>query len=107
MARSFFHAATPGAPPAPEVFEARLKEIGMFFQERDQVHKSLRRLVKNLENAKIPYAVMGAMAVNAHGARRTTDDVDVLLTPACLKQFTRASWVPCTNLFPADRADSW
>jgi hypothetical protein len=87
MARSFFHAATPGAPPAPEVFEARLKEIGMFFQERGQVHKSLRRLVKNLENVKIPYAVMGAMAVNAHGARRTTDDVDVLLTPTGFERF--------------------
>jgi hypothetical protein len=70
----------------------RLKEIDMFFNRRDKVHQTMRRLAKRLEKAKIPYAIMGAMAVNAHGARRTTDDVDVLLTAASLKQF-RATFV--------------
>jgi hypothetical protein len=42
-----------------------------------------------LEKAGIPYAIMGAMAVNAHGARRTTDDVDVLLTPEGLERFRK------------------
>jgi hypothetical protein len=73
------------APPVD--FWARIKEIDMFFEGRDQVHKSLRRLVKHLQKAGISYAVMGAMAVNAHGARRTTDDVDVLMTRQGFDQF--------------------
>src|SRR5438445_5378641 len=67
----------------------RLTEIGMFFQRNDPVHQSLRRLVKRLEKVGIPYAVMGAMAVNLHGARRTTDDIDVLLTGQGLDRFRR------------------
>jgi hypothetical protein len=58
----------------------RLREIGMFFKSQDPVHGALRRLVRRLRKADIPYAVMGAMAVNLHGARRTTDHVDILLS---------------------------
>jgi hypothetical protein len=58
----------------------RFKEISMFFERRDKVHRTARRLVRLFEKAKIPYAIVGAMAVNLHGARRTTDDVDFLLT---------------------------
>jgi hypothetical protein len=65
----------------------RLKEIGMFFEKRDPVHQTLRRLAQRLKKAGISYAVMGAMAVNLHGARRTTDDVDILLTPEGFEQF--------------------
>lgn len=61
----------------------------MFFAGKDEVHKSLRRLVKRLEKAGISYAVMGGMAVNAHGQRRTTKDVDVLVTPEGLEEFRR------------------
>jgi hypothetical protein len=68
-------------------FMKRLKEIDMFFNRRDKVHQTMRRLARRLEKAGIPYAIMGAMAVNAHGARRTTDDVDVLLTREGLKRF--------------------
>lgn len=67
--------------------DKRLKEISMFFKKTDPVHQTLRRLAKRLTKAGIPYAVMGAMAVNLHGARRTTDDVDVLLTPEGLNRF--------------------
>jgi hypothetical protein len=68
-------------------FMARLKEIDRFFGRRDKVHQTLRRLARRLEKAGIPYAIMGAMAVNAHGARRTTDDVDVLLSREGLRRF--------------------
>lgn len=61
----------------------------MFFQGRDEVHKSLRRLMKNLEKAGIPFAIVGGMAVFAHGHRRTTADVDVLLTPQGFGEFKR------------------
>ena len=59
----------------------------MFVQKSDPVYQSLRRLVQRLRKAEIPYAIMGAMAVNAHGAERTTRDVDVLLTPEGLERF--------------------
>jgi hypothetical protein len=67
----------------------RLKEIDMFFQKRSPQHKTMRRLARRLQKAGIPYAIMGAMAVNAHGAERTTRDVDVLLTAEGLECFRR------------------
>lgn len=73
-------------------FGERLDEIGMFFQKRSPQHRTMRRLAKRLEKAGIPYAIAGAMAVNAHGAERTTSDVDVLLTPDGLNRF-RATFV--------------
>lgn len=73
----------------PFSFIRRLKEISMFFAGKDEVHKSLRRLVTRLKKAGISYAVMGGMAVNAHGQRRTTKDVDVLVTAEGLQEFCR------------------
>ena len=72
---------------APFSFMKRLKEIGMFFEKRSPQHKTMRRLARRLQKARIPYAIMGAMAVNAHGAERTTRDVDVLLTAEGLQRF--------------------
>src|SRR5260370_41225926 len=68
-------------------FWSRLKEIDLFFEGRGREHQTLRRLVQRLDKADIPYAVMGAMAVNAHGADRTTKDVDVLVTQEGLDRF--------------------
>lgn len=65
----------------------------MFFAGKDEVHKTLRRLVRRLQRAAIPYAIAGGMAVNAHKVRRTTADVDFLLTPNAFDDFV-ASFVP-------------
>jgi hypothetical protein len=46
--------AEPGPPTAPTErisFWDRLKQIDMFFQGRDPVHKTMRRAVKRLEKA--------------------------------------------------------
>ena len=67
----------------------RIKDVDMFFQKNDPVHKTMRRTIKNLEKAKIPYALMGGMAVNLHGYRRTTNDVDILLTAEGLAEFQK------------------
>jgi hypothetical protein len=56
----------------PGRFLERLQEIGRFFQRRSPQHRTMRRLARRLKKAGIPYAIMGAMAVNAHGAERTT-----------------------------------
>lgn len=53
----------------------------------DEVHQALRRLAATLEADGIPYAICGAMAMNAHGYRRVTTDVDVLLTNEGLERF--------------------
>jgi hypothetical protein len=68
-------------------FWKRLKEIDLFFEGRGREHQTLRRLIQRLEKANIAYAIMGAMAVNAHGAERTTKDVDVLVTQEGLDLF--------------------
>jgi hypothetical protein len=68
-------------------FDARLRESEMFHSGTGQVHRTLRLLVDNLESAGIPYAIVGAMALNAHGYRRETTDVDVLVTPNGLNAF--------------------
>jgi hypothetical protein len=73
----------------PWSFTQRLKEIDLFFEGRGKEHKTLRRVVQNLEKAGIPYAVMGGMAVNAHKYERTTHDVDILITPQGLTEFCR------------------
>lgn len=64
-----------------------LREIDMFFEERGEVHQSLRRLVRRLKREGIPYAVVGGMAVNAHGHERMTKDVDILLTKSSFSRF--------------------
>jgi hypothetical protein len=73
----------------PRSFWKRLREIDLFFQKNDPVYKTMRRVVKRLEKAGIPYAVVGGMAVNAHGHERTTKDVDLLLTAEGLTEFQR------------------
>ena len=68
-------------------FDERLKEIDMFFDGTDKVHQSMNRLIESLESAGIAYAIVGGMAVNAHGHARTTRDVDVLLTKEGFEEF--------------------
>ena len=59
----------------------------MFFEGKDSVHQTMRRVAQKLEESGIPYAVVGGMALVAHGYERTTRDVDVLLTSEGLEAF--------------------
>lgn len=58
-----------------------------FFMGLDEVHAAMRKLCMTLEADTIPYAVAGAMALNAHGYQRVTTDIDVLLTRDGLAAF--------------------
>lgn len=58
-----------------------------FFMGLDEVHEAMRKLCRTLESDGIPYAVAGAMALNAHGYQRVTTDIDVLLTREGLAAF--------------------
>ena len=75
--------------PIPRWPADPLEAISMFHRGKDPAHQTLRRLIKRLEKANIPHAVMGGMAVYAHGYRRLTDDVDVLLTRESFEEFKR------------------
>ncbi len=50
------------------------------------VQRAMERLVRRLDELGIPYAVIGAMALNEWGYRRVTVDVDVLLTAEGLRR---------------------
>ena len=58
-----------------------------FFMGLDEVHKAMQKLCATLEADGIPYAIAGAMALNAYGYQRVTTDVDVLLTREGLAAF--------------------
>jgi hypothetical protein len=58
-----------------------------FFMKKGIVFNTMRRLAERLESASIPYAVVGGMALAAHGYVRMTLDVDILLTPDSLALF--------------------
>jgi hypothetical protein len=92
MSQSPARASQPVEPATRVNF---LRAIDMFFQGRDPVHKTMRRIAKLLDKAKIPYAVVGGMAVFAQGYRRTTDDLDILLTREGFAAF-RQLFVPAT-----------
>ena len=60
-----------------------------FFQGKDRVHQTMRRLVERLDRAGIAYAILGGLALNVHGYRRVTTDVDVLLSAEGFEEFRR------------------
>lgn len=51
------------------------------------VHITLERLVADLKSHDIDYAVIGGVALFAHGLRRVTDNIDIVLTAEGLNRF--------------------
>jgi hypothetical protein len=68
-----------------------LEQAGRYFMGTADVQLAANRLVAKLEELRIPYAICGGLAVSAHGHRRTTIDVDVLLTADGLRRFKAAA----------------
>ncbi|MFM7291757.1 MAG: hypothetical protein ACKOHK_04855 [Planctomycetia bacterium] len=68
------------------------KRVDDFMMERSPVHDTMQRLARTLGDLGIPFAIAGAMAANAHGHRRTTADVDVLLRREDLVRF-KDRWI--------------
>jgi len=58
-----------------------------FFMGQAEAQKALFKLTAILESEGIPYAVIGALALNAYGHRRATVDVDVILRESDLLSF--------------------
>jgi hypothetical protein len=91
-----------GAPHAwgagwrsPEA-EARLSEsveyCWRFFVGEAEAQKAVRRLVDILESEGFPYAIIGALALNAYGHRRVTVDVDLIMREEDLQAF-KTRWL--------------
>jgi hypothetical protein len=60
-------------------FWSGVANASRFFMGEADVQRALERLAR-LDQERIPYAVVGAMALNEWGYRRVTVDIDLLLT---------------------------
>ena len=58
-----------------------------FFMGTADVQRALVTLTRSLDELQIPYAIVGALALNEYGYERVTADVDVLLTREGLDGF--------------------
>jgi len=63
------------------------REGSEFFMQEGAIYDTLRRLAACLQGEGIEYALIDDMALVAHGVRRFTEDVDVLLTREALAAF--------------------
>ena len=75
-----------------------LEEGSMHFEGGSRVHQALARITSRLDELGIAYAVADGMALFAHGYRRFTEDVDILVTDDGLQTIHREleglGWVP-------------
>lgn len=77
-------------PESDERFWTNVRAMGAFFMGDDPVHSALRKITSALDELGVPYALVGAMALNEYGYRRATVDVDILLTDESLARFKAA-----------------
>jgi hypothetical protein len=74
----------------PESIWDVARRADQFFMEASPIHETMRRLSRILDEMQIPFAIAGAMAANAHGHKRTTADVDILIQRDDLQRFKAA-----------------
>lgn len=77
-------------PQVEERFLGGAREAARFFMNTSNVHRALERLVDRLTELEIPYAIVGALSLNAYGYQRTTNDISVLLRREDLASFKKA-----------------
>jgi hypothetical protein len=70
-------------------FWAGAAEATRFFMGESDVQRAAAKVARLLEEDGIPYAIIGAMALNEYGYRRVTVDVDLLLTREGLESFKK------------------
>jgi hypothetical protein len=58
---------------------AALEESDRFFRGEGRVHCGMRAVAMNLDEERIPYAIVGGMALVAHGYERVTTNLDILV----------------------------
>jgi len=63
-----------------------MSEGSLFFDGQGRVQKSLVRIARKFDELGIEYAVADGMALFAHGHRRFTEDIDILVTRESLER---------------------
>lgn len=58
-----------------------------FFRGEGMINDALKRIAADLERNDIEYTVIGAVALNQHGYRRFTEEIDLLLSKQGLEDF--------------------
>jgi hypothetical protein len=58
-----------------------------FFRGKGMLNQALRKIAADFDREEIDYAAIGAIALNRHGYRRFTEDIDLLLTREGLERF--------------------
>lgn len=66
-----------------------MSEGSRHFEEGGAVQTALHKITRRLSELGIPYSVAGGMALFAHGLRRFTEDVDLIVTGDGLKALHR------------------
>jgi hypothetical protein len=61
--------------------EWALREGSIHFEEKSAVHSALKEIARRLNALEIPYSVVGETALFAHGLRRFSENVEILVTP--------------------------
>jgi hypothetical protein len=87
-----------------DLFWRGVQDTERFFMGDAPVQLALRKLTRLLDQQSLPYAVLGAMALNEYGYQRATVDVDILLTPESLALFkARNLGLGYVERFPGSR----
>jgi hypothetical protein len=79
---------------------ASVEACWSFFMGEADVAKCVRKLVDILERENLPYAVIGALALNEYGHRRVTVDVDLVMREEDLGSSSAAGSVAATPSGP-------
>jgi hypothetical protein len=66
-------------------FVDSLQRASEFFAGRGEMYAALDKIERVLTEENIEFAVIGGMALNFHGYRHVTNDLDVLTTPEGLR----------------------
>ncbi len=67
--------------------DATYGEGSRFFRGKGMLNKAIKKIAGDLARKEIDYVVIGAIALNRHGYRRFTEDIDLLLTKEGLEKF--------------------
>ena len=78
-----------GSKAEPRSFIDTFEEGLRYFMGEGELNKTVARLGRDLEQHGIEYAIIGAVALTAHGYVRFTADVDLILTREGLEVFHR------------------
>jgi hypothetical protein len=77
------------SPEAEARFIDGVAYCGRFFMGHAEAQTALYKLTAILESEGLPYAIIGAFALNEYGHRRVTVDVDLVMREESLQAFKR------------------